>query len=111
MDKVKNFLKFILGYENEYTKREMSVFSRVVLILLLFIIPVFCILYVTHMKFGLSYRMCKMFWDSYLGFAKILITGFAVTFIAQMGKAFLSKREEENNKLTKKLNEIEEDDE
>ena len=39
------------------------------------------------------------------------ITGYAVTFIGAMAKAFMAKQQEESNKLKIKLSSIEEDDE
>lgn len=81
----------------------MSLFTRVVLLLLLFILPLFLALFVGHMKFGLSRQTLKIFWDAYLRFAQFLITAYSVTWVGQMGKAFLSKREEEKNKLHREL--------
>ena len=103
MNTIKKIIKYIVGYDCEYTKREMSLFTRVVLVLLLFIVPLFIILYISHMKFGLSTKLIVQFWKPYLTFCRWLVTAYGVTWIGQMGKAFLSKKEQENNKLKKKL--------
>ena len=110
MNRIKSFIKYVTGYDSEYTKREMGLFTRTVLILLIFNIPLFCILYYTHMRYGLSANLVKIFWTNYLGFCKILISGYSVTFIGQMGKAYLSKKEEENVKLKRQLNKLKESD-
>ena len=89
----------MIGYDTEYTKREMSLFTRVVLLLLIFVMVLFLALFVGHFKFGLNANMIKIFWQNYLTFARWLITAYSVTWIGQMGKAFLAKREEERNKL------------
>ena len=103
---MKKAIKRIVGYENEYTKREMALFTRVVLFLLLFIPVMFFVLFVSHMDFGLAGNIVKTFWQYYLTFCRWLITAYSVAWIGQMGKAFLSKREEENNKLKKQLAEM-----
>lgn len=51
--------------------------------------------------------MCSMLFNNYTTFSVVLITGYAVTFIGQMGKAFLAKQNEENIKLKKQLNKLE----
>lgn len=106
MKRLKNIIKYLIGYETEYTKREMALFTRTVLLLLLFNIPLFIILYVSYLIFGMSGTVIKIFWTNYLGFCKILITGYSVTFIGQMGKAYMSKKSEEENKLQQKLNKL-----
>lgn len=87
--------------EKEYTKKWMAIFTLSVLALLLFTIPLILLLLILHIKLGLSREMCKIFVTYYLSFDKVLITAYAVTFITQMGKAFLAKREEEKNRLKK----------
>lgn len=104
MRAIKRFFKALVGYDREYTKREMSLFTRVVLLLLIFIIPTFFILFIAHMKYGLGKDLVKSFWVPYLQFCRWLVTAYGVTFVGQMGKAFLAKREEEKMKLEKKLN-------
>ena len=101
---MKKILKYLLGYESEYTKREMSIFTRVVMFLLIFITILFVVLFVAYMKFDLDSSVIKIFGTQYLGFAKVLITGYSVAWIGQMGKAYLAKYQEEKNKLrTKEL--------
>lgn len=108
MSVIKKITKYLFGYDTEYTKREMSLCTRIVLILLLCIIPLFIVLFVAHMKFGLSATLTKIFWSNYLTFCRWLITGYFAAWIGQMGKAFLSKREEENLKLKRQLNKLKE---
>lgn len=103
---MKKFLSFLFSGETEFTKRWMAKFTRVVFVLLLFYIVLSQELLLFHFKLGLSREMCKMFFESYTGVVKVLITGYAVTFISSMGKAFLAKRQEEKNKLTKELAEM-----
>mgnify|MGYP004721283343 CR=1 FL=1 len=81
----------------------MARFTIIVFILLLFYPVLSQELLLFHFKLGLSYRMCNLFFDCYTGFAKVLITGYAVTFLGQMGKAFLAKMNEEKIKLKKAI--------
>lgn len=104
MSKIKSFLLDMLGMtEQEYSKKWMSRFTTAVLFAILFSIPLFFSLTGCHLHFGLSYRMCRLFWEKYLSFSGICITAYAVSWLGYMGKAFLAKREEENIKLKRKL--------
>jgi predicted membrane protein len=105
---MKNWLKNLFSYETEFTKKWIARFTIVVFILLLFYIVLSQELLLFHFKLGLSKEMCKIFFGAYTQVMKVLITGYAVTFIASMAKAFLAKQQEEKNKLTKKLAECEE---
>lgn len=109
-DKIKKFIKYIFNHENEYTKKWMARFSCLVLFLLLFY-PIFGeeLLYF-HIKLNLSAKQCKMFFSQYTKFAIVLITGYAVTFLGQMTKAYMAKQSEENIKLKKQLNKIKDGD-
>lgn len=102
-DAMKQFIKSLLGNDtNEYTKKWMSRFTTVVLLLLVFIPFLYILLIALHLKCGLSRQMTDVCLKYYMSFAKVLITAYAVTFIGQMGKAFLAKREEEkNNRFSK----------
>ena len=51
----------MIGYDTEYTKREMSLFTRVVLLLLIFVMVLFLALFVGHFKFGLNANMINEF--------------------------------------------------
>ena len=42
-----------------------------------------------------------------MSFCKVLITGYAVSFIASLGKSLFGKKEQESNKLTLQLKEKE----
>jgi len=106
---MKKWLKNLFSYETEFTKKWIARFTIVVFILLLFYIVLSQELLFFHFKLGLSTKMCKIFFCAYTEVMKVLITGYAVTFIASMAKAFLAKQQEEKNKLTKELAECEED--
>ncbi len=100
MSKIKTLFLDILGIsEQEYSKKWMSRFTTAVLFAILFSIPLFFSLIGCHLHFGLSYRMCRVFWEKYISFSEICITAYAVSWLGYMGKAFLAKREEENIKL------------
>ena len=100
MSKLKTFILDMLGMtEKEYSKKWMSRFTTAVLCAILFSIPLFFSLTGCHLHFGLSYRMCRLFWEKYISFSGICITAYAVSWLGYMGKAFLSKKEEENIKL------------
>lgn len=101
---LKKFLKFIFSKENEYTKKWMARFTIVVFILLLFYPFLSQELLLFHFKNGLSKQMCTMMFTQYTKFVCVLITGYAVTFLGQMGKAYLAKQNEENLKLQRELN-------
>lgn len=97
---MKSFMKSLLGNDTtEFTKKWMARFTTAVLSLLLFTIPLMLVLLVLHIKWGLSRQMCNIVIKYYISLDKVLITAYSVTFIGQMGKAFLAKREEEKNKL------------
>lgn len=103
---MKEWFKNLFSYETEFTKKWMARFTIVVFILLIFYIVFSQELLLFHFKLGLSREMCKIFFNAYTGVVKILITGYAVTFISSMGKAYLAKQQEEKNKLTKELAEM-----
>lgn len=103
---MKKWLKNLFSFESEFTKKWMARFTLVVFVLLLFYIVFGQELLFFHFKFGLSRNMCKIFFEAYTGVVKVLITGYAVTFISSMGKAFFAKQQEEKNKLTKELAEL-----
>lgn len=103
---MKNWLKNLFSYETEFTKKWMARFTIVVFVLLLFYIALSQELLLFHFKLGLSREMCKIFFEQYTGVVKVLITGYAVTFISSMGKAFFAKQQEEKNKLAKDLAEL-----
>lgn len=103
MKNIKKIVKYIIGYDTEYTKKEMSLFTRAILILLLFIIPMFFVLLFVNMKFGASYNLCKMFFTTYSKICTISISAYSVAWLGQMGKAYLAKRNEEEIKREKDL--------
>ena len=104
--KFKRIIRSIFIKETEYTKKWMARFTVIVFLLLLFypILSQELLLYHTH--YNLSYKMCNLLFANYTSFAKVLITGYSVTFLGQMGKAFMAKQNEENIKLKKKLNKL-----
>lgn len=102
---MKKFVKRLVDSikKTEFTKKWIARFTVVVFVLLLFY-PILCeeLLYF-HFRSGLSTNLIKIVFSQYTSFAKVLVTGYAVVFITQMGKAFLSKQQEEANKVKLKL--------
>lgn len=103
---IKRFIKYVFTHENEFTKKWIARFTIIVFFLLLLYAGLSQELLLFHFTKGLSYRMCHMLFSNYTTFAVALITGYAVTFVGQMGKAFLAKQNEENIKLKKQLNKL-----
>lgn len=102
--KIKTLIGDMLGYsETEYSKRWISRFTSAILIEILFNLILFPALLFSHLHFGLSFRMCRLFWEKYLAFSTICVSAYAITWVGYMGKAFLAKREEEKIKLQHKL--------
>lgn len=112
MGKIRSFIKLLLSSifrkETEYTKKWMARFTVIVFTLLLFYPFLSQELLYLHLTYGLDAGLCKAFFSNYTKFVVVLITGYAVTFIGQMGKAFMAKKEEENNKLKKQLSKLKE---
>ena len=100
-------IKKVCNDKLEYSKREKSRFTSVVLFLLLFSAVMFFILLLLNIQGKLSSSVVNIFWKNYMGFCKILITGYAVSFVASLGKSLFSKKEQEANKLTIQLKEKE----
>lgn len=100
-------IKKVCNDKLEYSKREMSRFTSVVLFLLLFSAVMFFILLLLNIQGKLSSSVVNIFWKNYMGFCKILITGYAVSFVASLGKSLFGKKEQEANKLTIQLKEKE----
>ena len=96
----------LFGWEEEFTKRWMARFTRVVFILLFFYLFLSQELLYFHFTRGLSYKMCKMLYDNYTKLAVVCITAYAVTFVGSMAKAYLAKRNESNNDLAFNLAEL-----
>lgn len=108
-NKIKKFFESFFSHENEYTKKWMARFTVIVFILLIFYPLLSQELLLFHFHNGLSHKMCFMLFANYTKFAVVLITGYSVTFLGQMGKAFMAKQNEENIKLKKQLNGFEPD--
>lgn len=100
-------VKKVCNDKLEYSKREMSRFTTVVLFLLLFVAVMFFILLLLSIQGKLNTSVISIFWKEYTGFCKVLITGYAVSFVASLGKSLFGKREEEANKLAIQLKEKE----
>lgn len=101
--KLKTLIGDMLGYtETEYSKRWMSRFTSAILLEILFNLILFPTLLFSHLHFGLSFRMCRLFWEKYLAFSTVCVSAYAITWVGYMGKAFLAKREEEKMKLQDK---------
>ena len=100
-------IKKVCNDKLEYSKREMSRFTTVVLFLLLFSAIMFFILLLLNIQDKLNTSVINVFWSNYMSFCKVLITGYAVSFIASLGKSLFGKKEQESNKLTLQLKEKE----
>ena len=109
--KMKNLLKKLFNGESEFTKKWIARFTKVIFALLLFYLILSQELLFFHLTKGLSKSICQIFFSQYSAVVKVAITGYAVTFIGAMAKAFMAKQQEESNKLKLKLSSIEEDDE
>ena len=108
---MKNLLKKLFNGESEFTKKWIARFTKVIFALLLFYIILSQELLFFHLAKGLSKSICQIFFSQYSAVVNVAITGYAVTFIGAMAKAFMAKQQEESNKLKIKLSSIEEDDE
>jgi polyferredoxin len=96
MKKIFNLL--FKNQEQEFTKKWISRFTLIVFILLLFYIVLSQELLYFHFTKGLSNQMCKLLFTQYSSVVKVLITGYSVTFISSMAKAFMAKQQEEANR-------------
>ena len=96
----------LFGWEEEFTKRWMARFTRVVFILLFFYLFLSQELLYFHISKGLSYKMCKMLYENYTKLAVVCISAYAVTFVSSMAKAYFAKKNSENNDLTMNLAEL-----
>lgn len=101
---IKTWFKSLFEVESEFTKKWMAKFTKVVFVMLIFYLFFSQELLLLHFKAGLSRQMCKVFFECYTSVTKTLVTGYAVTFISSMGKAFLAKQQAEKNKLMRDLN-------
>lgn len=100
------WFNYLFGWEEEFTKKWMARFTKVVFVLLFFYLFLTEELLYFHFTRGLSYKMCKMLYDNYTKLAVVCITAYAVTFVGSMAKAYLAKRNSENNDLTFNLAEL-----
>lgn len=100
------WFNYLFGWEEEFTKRWMARFTKVVFILLFFYLFLSQELLYFHFTRGLSFKMCKMLYDNYTKLAVVCITAYAVTFVGSMAKAYLAKRNESNNDLAFNLAEL-----
>lgn len=101
----KLFGKLFKG-ESEFTKKWIARFTIIIFTLLLFYIILAEELLLCHFKLGLSYNMCKMLFSNYGEVVKVAITGYSVTFIGSMAKAFMAKQAEEANKVKLQINSL-----
>ena len=107
MNKIK---KFFQG-ENEFTKKWIARFTIVIFIVLLFLLVLAEEILFFHFTKGLSVDMSKMLFTTYASVVKVAITGYSVTFIGSMAKAFMAKQAEEANKLKLQINGLNSEDE
>lgn len=107
------YIKSWFSIETEFTKKWIARFTILVSVVVLFYVVLSQELLFLHLTKGLSKNICKIFFDAYSSVVKVCITGYSVTFIGSMIKAFMAKQQEEANKTKlalQKHNEEEEED-
>jgi len=110
------YIKSWFSIETEFTKKWIARFTILVSVVVLFYVVLSQELLFLHLTRGLSKSICKIFFDAYSSVVKVCITGYSVTFIGSMVKAFMAKQQEEANKTklilqNRKKEEEEEEDE
>lgn len=96
---ISKIIDWLFSTEDEFSKKWMEKISRVLLGMVIFTIPFFVFMLWLHVSKGLSYRVYNSTLTIYAGIMKPIIVSYFVCFIGYMGKAFLSKKHEEANKL------------
>jgi len=108
---ISKIIDWLFSTEDEFSKKWMEKISRVLLGMVIFTIPFFVFVLWLHVSKGLSYRVYNSTLSIYASIMKPIIVSYFVCFIGYMGKAFLSKKHEEANKLAIGNNEEDLDDE
>lgn len=89
--------------ETEFTKKWIARFTILISIIMLFYVFLSQELLFLHLTKGLSKALCEMMFNNYSAVVKVCVTGYAVTFVGSMAKAFMSKQQEEANKIKLQL--------
>jgi len=100
---MKKYFASLFTVETEFTKKWISRFTILIFIVILFYLFLSQELVLLHISKGLSNTICKMLFENYGSVVKVCITGYAVTFIGSMIKAFMAKQQEEANKVKLQL--------
>lgn len=97
---ISRFFDTLFSTEDEFSKKWMEKISRVLLGMVIFTIPFILLLLFLYMRENIGFKAYKTTLNIYAGIMKPIIVSYFVCFIGYMGKAYLSKRNEEANKLT-----------
>lgn len=96
---ISKFFDYLFSTEDEFSKKWMEKISRVLLGMVLFTIPFILLLLFLYMRENIGLEAYKTTLNVYAGIMKPIIVSYFVCFIGYMGKAYLSKRNEETNKI------------
>ena len=99
----------LFSTEDEFSKKWMEKISRVLLGMVLCTIPFILLLLFLYMRENIGFKAYETTLKIYAGIMKPIIVSYFVCFIGYMGKAYLSKRNEEANKTINLSNESVED--
>lgn len=102
-----NYIKSWFTIETEFTKKWIARFTILISIVILFYIILSQELLFLHIHNGLSKNICNLIFKDYGAVVKVCITGYSVTFVGSMIKAFMAKQQEEANKLKLQLSQEE----
>lgn len=100
---MKKYFTSLFTVETEFTKKWIARFTILIFMVILFYLFLSQELLLLHISKGLSNTICKMLFENYGSVVKVCITGYAVTFIGSMIKAFMAKQQEEANKVKLQL--------
>lgn len=96
---ISRFFDILFSTEDEFSKKWMEKISRVLLGMVIFTIPFILLLLFLYMRENIGFKAYKTTLNIYAGIMKPIIVSYFVCFIGYMGKAYLSKRNEETNKI------------
>lgn len=97
---ISKFFDYLFSTEDEFSKKWMEKISRVLLGMVLFTIPFILLLLFLYMRQNIGFKVYETTLKIYASIMKPIVVSYFVCFIGYMGKAYLSKRNEEANKLT-----------
>ena len=97
---VSKFFDKLFSTEDEFSKKWMEKISRVLLGMVIFTIPFFIFLLWLYIRQSISLKGYEITLSYYTGIMQPIIVSYFVCFIGYLGKAYLSKRNEEANKLS-----------